>query len=250
MAKIFWLYLAIVLLSKFMGRSVKSFDSSPTFPAQFSATVVTIAHMVNSSNAYPPSLRKIRVHYDSVKGRAKAEILEGYDVGKTFIRRYDLKKEYMVQKGKHKRCHRGYLGEAFPEAVFPDNAQLQDQIIKIERYTEVNLHVKRKKNRGILCQHWIKDEDAPGGIARIHIYTSRETGFPVKLVEEFIPDIRKTQDKKEIVEPVMSYFFENFSTGEQDTSVFSLPKPYSDRKCERNIQGFPYFHIFSWYIRL
>ena len=41
------------------------------------------------SQDYPPRLRELEVVYDHVNGRGTARVKHGYDMGKTFIRRYD-----------------------------------------------------------------------------------------------------------------------------------------------------------------
>lgn len=64
-------------------------DVLPTLPLQFSADIEITAHLVDRTQDYPPWLRKIRLNYDFVKKLARAEILQGYDQGKIYIRRYD-----------------------------------------------------------------------------------------------------------------------------------------------------------------
>lgn len=49
--------------------------------------------------------------YDNAGGRAKVVVREGYNAGKTFIRLYGSKKEYMIREGEYPTCRRSYLGE-------------------------------------------------------------------------------------------------------------------------------------------
>ncbi len=68
------------------------------------------------------------IHYDYERNYAKAQITEGYEEGKTYIRRYDKvrsplmdslilywrspfqKNEYMIVAGEYPECQRSYLG--------------------------------------------------------------------------------------------------------------------------------------------
>ena len=69
----------------------------PALPLQFRAVLETTAHLVNRSESYPPWRRRIEIDYDYVNKRARAAITEGYEQGRTYVRRYDRKSEYMVK---------------------------------------------------------------------------------------------------------------------------------------------------------
>ena len=79
-------------------------------PLQFSATVETTAHLIDASREYPPRTRRIRLLYDYVAKRARADVLEGLDAGKNFTRLYGEKHEYSVRGGPFPACARTYLG--------------------------------------------------------------------------------------------------------------------------------------------
>ena len=51
------------------------------------------------------------IFYDHAAGRAKVVVTEGLNAGKTFLRLYGLKKEYMIRTGEYPTCRRSYLGE-------------------------------------------------------------------------------------------------------------------------------------------
>ena len=58
---------------------------------------------------YPPWLRRIEVWYDLPARKVKAVVHEGFDAGKTFLRRYDLKQEYVLREDEFAECRRAYL---------------------------------------------------------------------------------------------------------------------------------------------
>ena len=53
------------------------------FPLQFSASIQITANLIDEKSAYPPRIRRMQVHYDYIKKRARADIDEGYEVEKT-----------------------------------------------------------------------------------------------------------------------------------------------------------------------
>ena len=86
----------------------------PELPKQFSADLEITAHLVDRTKDYPPWLRKIHIKYDFDNKLARANITHGYEAGRTYIRRYDQKREYMVKAGEFAECQRSYLGEKMP----------------------------------------------------------------------------------------------------------------------------------------
>jgi len=50
---------------------------------------IIVAHLADRTVDYPPWLRKIKIRYDYVQKVARADILAGYDNGKTYIRKYE-----------------------------------------------------------------------------------------------------------------------------------------------------------------
>lgn len=82
----------------------------PVLPTQFSADVSIVSHLTDPRQSYPPSVRTMRIQYDYEQQVARAEMLRGHDANKTFVRRYDQKREYMVKHGQYQKCERAYLG--------------------------------------------------------------------------------------------------------------------------------------------
>lgn len=58
-------------------------------PSQFSADLEVTSHLLNETEEYPPWRTHMKIHYDLDQGRVRAEITQGHQAGKTFIRRYD-----------------------------------------------------------------------------------------------------------------------------------------------------------------
>lgn len=92
------------------GSSAETRRVPPTLPTQFSADVAVVSHLTDPRQSYPPSARHMRIQYDFAQRVAKAEMLRGYEANKTYVRRYDTKREYMVKHGQYKKCERAYLG--------------------------------------------------------------------------------------------------------------------------------------------
>lgn len=82
----------------------------PALPTQFRADVSITSHLTDPRQKYPPSVRLMKVQYDFQQQLAKAEMVHGYEANKTYVRRYDQKREYMVKHGQYKKCERAYLG--------------------------------------------------------------------------------------------------------------------------------------------
>ena len=75
---------------------------------------------------------------------------QGYDEGKTFLRRYDNKSEFMIRGPPYPECVRSYLGERMPPPVFPDPFEL----------------VGSDDIDGAACEHWVDDL----GVNRVHLW--------------------------------------------------------------------------------
>lgn len=60
---------------------------------------------------YPPWRRRIEVWYDLPARKARALVYEGFEANKTFLRRYDIKQEYLIRDDEFAECRRAYLSE-------------------------------------------------------------------------------------------------------------------------------------------
>lgn len=196
-------------------------DPVPIFPLQLSATVEITAHLIEASSEYPPRTRRMKVDYDYIRKIARIDIEEGYEAAKTYIRRYDQKNEYMIRDPPINDCKRSYLGEVMP---FPDITDTK--FIGVDSIKNVE------------CYHFIHtDYDTI-----LHIYMAVESGAPVRLVQESMED--------GVITPMLTYDYLNVILGPPVDNLFEIPKPFSHSACERHTGGFPYIHIFHYFVRV
>jgi hypothetical protein len=152
--------------------------------------------------------------------RATAEIEAGYEAAKNFIRRYDLKNEYMIRHPPINDCKRSNLAEVMPFPEIPDNTFIKEVIIN-----------------GILCNLFLHEDFE----TRIHMYFNKENGAPVRLIQE--------STENNISTPLLTYDFSNVILGIQNIELFKIPEPYSHDECSLHSGGFPYLHIFHYFVR-
>lgn len=195
----------------------------PVFPSQFSARVEVTAHLVDRSKAYPPWLKVVNVKYDYDNQMAQAQVMQGFDQGKTFLRRYDNKSEYMVRDGAYPDCQRSYLGESMPLPVMPEELKfIETQLVD-----------------DVMCDYWMQDI----GTNRVHVYMRSEDKLPYRVTNE------QVLDEEEESVPLMTYDWKDVVVGKPEDTDFDIPQPYHWRSCTRYIGGFPYLHIFHTFFR-
>ena len=141
-----------------------------SFPAQFEARLTTTAHMIDGSLGYPPRHRRVHIWYDALSGRARADVSDGFDAGKSFVRLYGEKREYMVRSGEFPTCQRAYLGDAMPNRTFPSAAAYVGATSLSDGECDD-------------CDHWVVADE---GGSRVHIYQDARSGLPVRLTEEWL----------------------------------------------------------------
>lgn len=202
----------------------------PVFPLQLSADIEITAHLIDPDSEYPPRVRRMSIYYDYVNKLARADIEEGYEAAKTYIRRYDTNHEYMVRHAPIGDCKRSYLGEVMP---FPDIPQSE---YKGEKVVE-----------GIKCDHYVHTEHDSVS----HIYIDKALGKPVKLTQSTL-DINSK--KQQVETEVLTYKYLNVLLGPQQNSVFDVEQavpglPFTHDTCERYVGGFPYLHVFHYFVR-
>lgn len=195
-------------------------DPIARFPLQFSANVEIISHLINETSEFPPRNRHLTVYYDYLTKRARADIEGGYEAAKYYIRRYDNKSEYMVRLPPIDDCKRSYLGESMP---FPDLSGL-------EYSGKTTIDSK-------LCNYFILDHP----ISRVHVYMNADDGSPVRLIEENILNGIST--------PLLTYEYSDIVIGPPSSEWFELPSQFDRSSCVRHVGGFPYLHIFHYFVR-
>ncbi|CAM9274823.1 unnamed protein product [Ectocarpus sp. 4 AP-2014] len=194
------------------------------FPQHFSVRVQVTSHMVDPATGYPPWIREMDVAYDRAAGRAKVVVTKGLNAGKTFLRLYGSKREYMIRDGEYPACRRSYLGEEMPTPELPRTASFKDmQVLE-----------------GLMCEHWVQDD----GVSRVHIYIDSATQAPRRLREE-------TVHENASAVPLVTYDFMDLNIAPQAPELFLLPEPYIAREaCDLHVGGFPYLHLFHHYLRV
>lgn len=198
----------------------------PVFPLQLSADVEITAHLVAHDSEYPPRVRRMSIHYDYLNKVARADIEEGYEAAKTYIRRYDTNNEYMIRHPPIDDCKRSYLGEVMP---FPDIPHSK--------------HMGEEEVDGFLCDHYVHSEHDDVS----HIYIEQSTGKPVKLTQSSLSRDINRNPPVEI--EVLTYKYLNVAMGPPDSTMFIVPSPFAHESCERYVGGFPYLHIFQYFVR-
>eukprot|EP00941_MAST-03F_sp_MAST-3F-sp1_P001590 g1590.t1 len=199
-----------------------------SFPKQFTAELLTTAHQISKDTSYPHRYRRMKIYYDSVNNKARADITKGFEAGRIYYRRYDEKSEYLIETGEYETCQRSYLGEKMPlpelpqDAVFSGKEELPGLCSQCERFTA--------------------EEDE----SRTHIWKNIETGAPVRVTEEWLI---RGEDGELQSEPLMTYELKYSKIGPPPDEVFELPSPYTHKSCTRQPGGFPYIHAFHYYLR-
>jgi hypothetical protein len=217
--RIVFLLLQVIVLV--LSNNEDMFGPQARFPMQLSAKVTITAHEVPVESEYPPRVRSFRINYDYLSKRARADIEPGYEAKKTIIRRYDEKAEYMIRPAPIDDCKRSYLGEKMPFPSIPD-ATFAGEVLVGED----------------LCQHFIHvDMDT-----QIHVYFKKETGAPAMLVQEEL-----FRDGSTV--PMLTYRYTDVVLGPQDDELFELPEPYTHSSCDNQVGGFPYLHVFHYFVK-
>lgn len=221
MIRLSWILLFFILCLGLLNINAND-DPKPVFPLQFSANLDITSHLIDESSSYPPKRRRITIYYDFINKKARADIEGGYEAAKYYIRRYDLNKEYMIRLKPIDDCKRSYLGETMPYPKFPDSSVYSGIV-------EVN---------GELAYHFIHEEFD----IRVHFYFSVEEGIPLKLDQESI-------EEDGTIVPLLTYEFSDFQLDPPDDLWFELPSEVPESSCIRHVGGFPYLHIFHYFIK-
>lgn len=221
---IYFALLAVAALATILSSSQSSADRVDAevaiFPLQFTAQLQLTAHLIDPESAYPPRVRKMSIYYDYLNKKARADIEEGYEAAKTYIRHYDEDKEFMLRLPPINDCKRSFLAETMPFPDIPDDA----------------LFVGEEDVDGVRCKYFMYEELN----TRVHMYFTATSGAPVRLLQEAVDDGMST--------PLLTYDFSAVTLGPPAAESFALPFS-SEAACERHVAGFPYLHIFHHFVR-
>jgi hypothetical protein len=194
----------------------------PLFPLQISANIEITAHQIPAESEFPPRTRRMVIYYDYLNKRGRADIEEGFEAAKTYIRRYDLKNEYMIRLPPINDCKRSYLGEKMPFPEIP----------------EETVYVGESNIDGVPTHHYMfEDYDI-----RVHMYFNAKTHAPVRLHEESV-------EGDGIVAALLTYDYSQVELGAPDELLFELEEPHSHGTCDRHLGGFPYLHVYHYFVR-
>ncbi len=161
------------------------------------------------------------LYYDYVNRKARAEVEAGYEAAKYYIRRYDSENEYMVRLPPIDDCKRSFLGEEMP---YPDLSEAH--------------FVKEVVIDGVRCNYFLHLEYD----IRVHIYMAVDDNAPVRLIQESVEENGTSI-------PLLTYDYSDVIIGEPEAEWFELPEPYEHKTCTRHIGGFPYLHIFHYFVK-
>lgn len=191
------------------------------YPLQLSASIVITSHLIDPENDYPPRTRSLQIYYDYINKRARADIAAGYEAEKVYLRLYGDKKEYMIRAPPISDCKRSYLGDSMP----------LPEIRGAEFVGTVEV-------RGILCRHYIFTEYDHVS----HVYMSdSEPSFPVQLIYSHVADGTEEQ--------LLTYDYSNVIVGPPEAELFDLPSNFTHKSCDRVNGGFPYLHVFHYFVK-
>jgi hypothetical protein len=200
----------------------------PSFPLQLTASIEIMAHLIPEDAEYPPRTRSMRIYYDYIQKLARADIEAGYEAAKQYYRFYNEKVEYMVRSPPINDCNRAYLGEKMP---FPDLSEA--------------VFVSTQSVENVLCNYFVHSDSG----TRVHIYLSAVSGEPVKLT---VSSVEQNSDGSESSTDLLTYLYSEVVLGPPSSAVFQLPQPYAESpraSCERQVGGFPYLHVFHYFVR-
>ena len=222
-----YIHLLFLLVWIFSGEASEGQVRVAKFPLQCSFNVTITANQVSDAeNAFPPRVRTIGVYYDYVNKRGRADIQEGYEAAKVYLRRYEegVDMEYMVRLPPIDDCKRSNLLDVMPYPLIPDTNFVKQMACP---------------GGGQQCDYFLcTDYDT-----KVHIYMDSSTGAPVQLVQE------AEVDKQDV--PMLTYDYHDVVLGAPDKSHFelaSLDKQVED--CDLHAGGFPYLHLFHYFVKL
>lgn len=143
-----------------------------------SALCLPIACLLQTKD-YPPWRRSMEVWYDLANKRSKIVVHEGFEAGKTFLRRWDAtpRMEYMWRDDEYAECRRAYLSELMP--------------VPTQLLNNPELPLKRKEGSYMVeskaCLLWVTDPSAggPWSYERVKVYVEKDQFVPMRVVTEF-----------------------------------------------------------------
>lgn len=193
----------------------------------------------------------------------------GFEVNKTFLRRWDSKQEYVYKYGDFAQCRRSYLSEPIPLPSFDTRLVHLPRSLTNETNTRIlQTYFSRVSPHYTLpllrpgtftlqnreCSLYLRKD----GTSRQKIYIDNKLQLPISITDEFY-DTSLSQDTNTHTKdtrtsgtwvPVMTYTFESIELGEPSGDEFTVPFPWDHQTCSRHIGGWPYIHAFHHFLRI
>ena len=216
----------IAFFSCSLLQAIGSAQIKPTFPLQFSTQVQIISHQRDANATYPPPQQLFSIQYDFLSKRSNVVMNKGYNEGKTYIRRYDSKNEYMVKSGEYSDCQRAYLGEEMPTPAFPNDFEyIGEDVIE----------------DNVIVKHWRQVTET----TQIELYmSSTEPSRPIQLTEYSLWSVAVNDGGNATPLPLRTTRWFNTVLGPPEF-VDTLPGGYTHEECTRNVAGFPYIRKYT-----
>ncbi len=98
-------------------------------------------------------------------------------------------------------------------------------------------HKGQETINGVKCNYYLYTDHN----TRVHMYIAINNAAPVRLIQESY--------ENETSIPLLTYDFSNVILGAPTKSVFEIPEPFTHNVCEKHTGGFPYIHIFHYFVR-
>ena len=117
-------------------------------------------------------------------------------------------------------CKRSYLGDIMPYPEIPHTA-----------------FVARETINGVLCNYFLHEDYN----TRIHMYFKQDNGAPVKLIQE--------STENGVSTPLLTYDYTDVVLGAPHADWFEVAEPYDHDSCVLHAGGFPYLHVFHYFVR-
>ena len=235
--------LSIFILLSAAALGSGSEPTQPKFPNDFEASITITANLLPPDVEYPPRTKRVNVQYSLEERKAKVEITEGYEAGKAYLRDYANELDYMIKGGEYPACQRSHLGEDIAEVSLPRMVHLGVEVVE-----------------GAELQHWVRDS----GVERVHVYVDAD-GLPRRLVTQ---DVVGGEGQGEAV-TTMTYVVTaieevkqwrnnawELGSGGEGEVVWVKGRGLGEAEggqgvyCENFQGGFPYIHLFHWYLRI
>lgn len=235
------------------------------FPLNFSTKLEIVNHLIHPSSSSPQSSQFYQIFYDYKNKKSKITLERGNEISKTFIRRYDQKKEYMLRNQPILDCKYSFLGE---EMELPHLFDLiYEGIEEIEVETDLKNKKENKKRKIIKKFHSYVFEEYDTRVemifdpdtwmpSQLDLYkvedsTSKAESGKEQCLNEEDSEEKDSQSQESItLMPITSYIFSESSLDPIDPSVFELDQDYQELDCLHHLGGFPYIHIFHYFLRI